>query len=59
MEIVLLSLVSVLVTLVIGGFGWLRADVKGTSGRVDRLSGRVDNLSDRVSKVEAILEGRQ
>ena len=59
MEIALTSLISVLIALVLGGFGWLRADVKDASGRVDRLSGRVDNLSDRVAKIEGILEGRQ
>jgi ubiquinone biosynthesis protein UbiJ len=46
-----------LAALMIGLFGWLRADVRAVRRDLDRLNSRVGALGERMAHLEGLLEG--
>ena len=46
-----------LAALMIGLFGWLRADVRAVRGDLDELNTRVSSLGERMAHLEGLLEG--
>ena len=46
-----------LAALMIGLFGWLRADMRAVRGNLDELNTRVSSLGERMAHLEGQLEG--
>ena len=46
-----------LAALMVGLFGWLRADVRAVRGDLDELNTRVSSLGERIAHLQGLLEG--
>lgn len=46
-----------LAALMVGLFGWLRADMRAVRGNLDELNTRVSSLGERMAHLEGLLEG--